>query len=136
MNSCRTLYISHTANAQSTILKRYLNNIFKLKKSVSIKNPRANFTLKEFEPCRLSRTIIIFYIKNQFQIAHHISVSILRVVMVIRAILTLPWRLDNESSGANYHFFTTFSLVISIKYRIPSSSFYSSLKPLDSTALT
>ena len=34
------------ANVQSTIVKRYLNNIFRLKKSISFKNLCACFTLR------------------------------------------------------------------------------------------
>ena len=38
--------MSHKTNAQSTIVKRYKSNIFKLKKSTSVKNPGAHSSLK------------------------------------------------------------------------------------------
>ena len=37
--------INHKVNAQSTIVKRYLNDIFKLKKLIFVKNVGAHFTL-------------------------------------------------------------------------------------------
>ena len=37
---------SHKANVQGTIVKRYLNNMFRLNKLVSFTNTRAHFTLK------------------------------------------------------------------------------------------
>ena len=39
--------MSHKVNAQSTIVERYLDNIFEFKKSISVKNPSTCFTLKE-----------------------------------------------------------------------------------------
>ena len=45
-NYCRKLNISHKANAQSTIVKRNLNNIFEIIKSISVKNPGAHLTLE------------------------------------------------------------------------------------------
>ena len=44
----RKLHISHEVNAQNTNLKRYLDNIFKLKISVyqSVKDPGAHVSLK------------------------------------------------------------------------------------------
>ena len=38
--------LSHKANVQGTIVKRYLDNIFRLKKSISFKNLCARFTLR------------------------------------------------------------------------------------------
>ena len=42
----RQLYTSYKANAQSTILKKYLKNTFKSEKTVFVENPCAHFTLK------------------------------------------------------------------------------------------
>ena len=38
--------IGHKVNARNTIVRTYLNNFFKLKKKVSVKNPCVAFTLK------------------------------------------------------------------------------------------
>ena len=46
-NCCRKLNIGHKINVQSTIAKRYVNDIFKLKKFIFVKNPGAQFTLHQ-----------------------------------------------------------------------------------------
>ena len=38
--------MSHKVNTQRTIVKRYLNNIFNMKNSVSVKTPGVHFALK------------------------------------------------------------------------------------------
>ena len=45
-NCLRELNIGHKANVQSPIVKKCLNDIFKLKNSIFVKNPGAHFTLK------------------------------------------------------------------------------------------
>ena len=54
----KLLYISHKANDKSTIVKRHLNNILKLKKAVSVKDPdtysNSNISAsQDFEPMLL-----------------------------------------------------------------------------------
>ena len=46
-NCYRKLNVAHKINAQSTIAKRYVNDIFKLKKFIFVKNPGAQFTLHQ-----------------------------------------------------------------------------------------
>ena len=65
----------------------------------------------------------------------NISLGLSTICLLILVGVKLQ-RLDNGGSGANYHLFTTFYTCHLHRTEITSSSFYSSLQPLDLTALT
>ena len=56
-NCCRKVNISHKAKALTKIVQKYLNNIFEVKRSISVENTGAHLTLnisgtRDLEPMR------------------------------------------------------------------------------------